>query len=139
MRDEAMSDVVLIKPHQRSANTAQTPGMIRQAGIHPETCKNDGLWMGFVSTPAATASGAHHHGDAESGIYMLRGRIRFFFGDKLEQTIVAEEGDFIFVPPNAVHIEENLSPNEPVEFIVSRNSTTMMVVNVPDPRVSQPR
>ncbi len=131
-----MADVVLIKPKQRSANTAQTPGMIRQAGIAPELCHNHGLWMGFVSTPAATASGAHHHGDAESGIYMLRGRIRFYFGERLQQSIVAEEGDFIFVPPNAVHVEENLSPIEPVEFIVSRNSTTMLVINVPDPRES---
>ena len=134
-----MSNVVLIKPNQRSANTAQTPGMIRQAGIYPEICKNSGLWMGFVSTPAATASGAHHHGDAESGIYMLRGRIRFFFGEGLEQVIVAEEGDFIYVPPLAIHVEENLSPNEPVEFIVSRNSTTMLVVNVPDPRETPKR
>jgi uncharacterized RmlC-like cupin family protein len=129
-----MSDVVLIKPHQRSANTAQTPGMVRQAGIAPELCGNGGLWMGFVSTPAATASGAHHHGDAESGIYIVRGSIRFFYGSKLERLLVAEEGDFIYVPPMAVHVEENLSPDEPVEFIVSRNSTTMLVVNVPDPR-----
>lgn len=134
-----MSNVVLIKPNQRSANTAQTPGMIRQAGIYPEMCKNNGLWMGFVSTPAATTSGAHHHGDAESGIYMLRGRIRFYFGEKLDQVIVAEEGDFIYVPPLAIHVEENLSPNDPVEFIVSRNSTTMLVVNVPDPRETPKR
>lgn len=132
-----MSNVVLIKPNQRSENTAQTPGMIRQAGIAPELCQNEGLWMGFVSTPAGLASGAHHHGNAESGIYMLRGRIRFFFGDKLEHSIIAEEGDFIFVPPNAVHVEENLSTTEPVDFIVARNSTTMLVVNVPDPRQQQ--
>jgi uncharacterized RmlC-like cupin family protein len=129
-----MDQVRLVRPDQRSANTAQTPGMVRQAGIAPELVNNRGLWMGFVSTPAALASGAHHHGDAESGIYMLRGAIRFYFGPNLEQSLVAEAGDFIFVPPNIVHVEENLSADEPVEFIVARNSTEMMVVNVPDPR-----
>jgi uncharacterized RmlC-like cupin family protein len=108
--------------------------MVREAGILPDTCNNNGLWMGFVSTPAATASGVHHHGDAESGIYMLRGRIRFYYGDGLDKELTAEEGDFIYVPPMAVHLEENLSRSEPVQFIVARNATTMMVVNVPDPR-----
>ncbi|MEK7214491.1 MAG: cupin domain-containing protein, partial [Chloroflexota bacterium] len=93
-----------------------------------------GLWMGFVSTPAALASGAHHHGEAESGIYILRGAIRFYFGERLEKSVVAEAGDFLYVPPSTVHVEENLSKIEPVEFIVARNGTQMMVVNVPDPR-----
>lgn len=129
-----MNEVKLIKPDQWSANTAQTPGMIRQAAIAPDVCGSKGLWVGFVSTPPATASGAHHHGAAESAIYMLRGRIRFFYGEKLEHSLVAGPGDFIYVPPDAVHIEENLSDSEPVEFIVARNSSDILVVNVPDPR-----
>jgi uncharacterized RmlC-like cupin family protein len=129
-----MADCVLIKPHQRSQNTAQTPNMIRQAGIAPDLVGNRGLWFGFVSTPAALASGAHHHGDAESGIYILKGSIKFYFGDNLEKQLVAEEGDFLYVPPSVVHVEENLSAKEPVEFLVARNSATMMVVNVADPR-----
>ncbi len=126
--------VVLIKPHQRSANTAQTLNMVRQAGIAPELAGNHGLWMGFVSTPAALASGSHHHGDAESGIYILSGSIKFYHGPTLGEWFIAEPGDFIYVPPRAVHVEENLSAKEPVEFIVARNATEMMVVNVPDPR-----
>lgn len=129
-----MNEVRLVRPDQRSENTAQTPGMIRQAAIAPEVCGSRSLWLGFVSTPPSRASGAHHHGPAESGIYMLRGRIRFYYGDKLEQSLIAEAGDFIYVPPDAVHIEENLSDTEPVEFIVARNSGDILVVNVPDPR-----
>jgi len=129
-----MNEVRLVKPDQWSANTAQTPGMIRQAAIAPDVCGSKGLWVGFVSTPPATTSGAHHHGAAESAIYMLRGRIRFFYGEKLEHSLVAGPGDFIYVPPDAVHIEENLSDSEPVEFIVARNSGDILVVNVPDPR-----
>ena len=132
-----MADCILIKPHQRSQNTAQTPNMIRQAGIAPELVQNHGLWMGFVSTPAALASGAHHHGEAESGIYIVRGAIKFYFGDRLEKSVVAEMGDFLYVPPSTIHVEENLSQTEPVEFIVARNGTQMMVVNVPDPRAQR--
>lgn len=137
MTSGVKGQVVLVKPHQRSANTSQTPGMIRQAGIAPDTANNHGLWMGYVSTPAGLASGAHHHGDAESGIYILKGSIKFFYGDNLSELVIAEPGDFIFVPPSVIHVEENLSAKEPVEFIVARNTTEMLVVNVPDPRGPQ--
>lgn len=131
-----MAGIVQVRPNQRSANTAQTPGMVRQSGIAPDVCGSKGLWVGFVSTPPSAASGAHHHGDAESAIYILRGRVRFYYGDKLEKSLVAEPGDFIYVPPQAVHVEENLSDSEPVEFIVARNAAEILVVNVPDPRSS---
>lgn len=129
-----MSGVKLVRPHERDTTTAQTPGMKREAGIAPSTVGSRTLWSGFVSTPPGTKSGVHHHGDCESGIYIIRGRMRFSWGPKLEHTVEAGEGDFIFVPPNEIHMEENLSESEPVEFIVSRGCTDMLVVNVPDPR-----
>ena len=53
-----------------------------------------------------------------------------YFGENLETIVDAEAGDFIYVAPNTVHVEENLSETEPVEFIVSRNATSSLVVNV---------
>ena len=47
---------------------------------------------------------------------------------------LTEPGDFLYVPPQAVHVEENLSATQPVEFLVARNSADILVVNVPDPR-----
>ena len=88
-----MAGLVVIKPHQRSANTAQTPNMVRQAGIAPDVCGSRGLWLGYVSSPPGP-SGAHHHGDAESGIYVLAGRVRMHFGEALDRTVDAEAGDF---------------------------------------------
>ena len=43
-----MEDVILIKPNQRITNTAQTPGMVRQAAVTPELCGNQGLWVGLL-------------------------------------------------------------------------------------------
>lgn len=127
-----MADVVLVKPDQRSANTVQTPGMVREAGIAPDVVGSIGLWVGFVSAPPGE-SDSHHHGDAESGIYVLKGRIRMHFGEGLERSVDAEAGDFLFVPPNVVHVEENLQ-DEAAELIVARNSAEYLVVNVSAPR-----
>ena len=70
--------------------------------------------MGWISISPPGSSGAHHHGDAESAIYIISGKVRMYFGENLETTVDAEAGDFIYVAPNTVHIEENLSETEHV-------------------------
>jgi uncharacterized RmlC-like cupin family protein len=107
--------------------------MVRRAGIAADVCGSRGLWIGYVSSPPGP-SGAHHHGDAESGIYVLSGRVRMHFGDALDRSVEAEAGDFIYVPPQTIHVEENLSETDQAELIVARNTGEYLVVNVPDPR-----
>ena len=58
--DAGVPSVTVIKPDQRSPNTAQTSNMVRQAGIARDTCGAGGLWIGYVSSPPGP-SGAHHH------------------------------------------------------------------------------
>ncbi len=123
--------LVIISPDERAMNPdEQTSGMRRESGITPETAGSVSLWSGHVTTPGGMVSGAHHHGDAESAIYMLSGHARFRWGPRLEHERIAGPGDFIYVPPNVIHAEENLSQDEPVVFVVSRNAGTMTTVNV---------
>jgi uncharacterized RmlC-like cupin family protein len=129
-----MPGIKVIRPSDRDCNTAQTTGMTREAGVSPETSGASTIWSGWVSTPPGLASGAHHHGDCETAIYVIKGRVRFSWGDKLQHHEDVQAGDFLYVPPNEVHVEENLSDTEPVEFIVSRGCSGILVVNVPDPR-----
>jgi uncharacterized RmlC-like cupin family protein len=126
--------IKIIRPSQRDCNTAQTTGMVREAGVSPETTGSSTIWSGYVITPPGSASGAHHHGDCETAIYVVRGQVRFLWGDMLEFEDLVGPGDFLYVAPNAVHVEENLSQTDPVEFVVSRGCSGILVVNVPDPR-----
>jgi uncharacterized RmlC-like cupin family protein len=129
-----MSGIKVIRPSERDRGTAQTSGMVREAGISQETTGATTIWSGYVRTEAGEASGVHHHGDCETAIYVLSGHARFRFGAKLEHAVEVTAGDFLFVPPNEVHQEENLSDSDPLEFIVSRGCTGILTVNVPDPR-----
>lgn len=126
--------VRIVRPEERDRATAQTPGMTREAAISPATTGSEGLWMGVGRNDPGAVSGVHHHGPSESGIYVLKGRIRFRWGEKLEHVADTAPGDFVFVPPYEVHMEENLSPSEPTEFLLARNTAEGIVVNVPDPR-----
>lgn len=125
-----MTEVVIVRPADRDASTAQTPGMSRVAGVAASTCGASGVWMGEVVTEPGFESGAHHHGDVESAIYVVSGTIRFRWGDRLEHSADGGPGDFIFVPANVVHTEANTSRDEPLLLIVARGGQENVVVNV---------
>jgi uncharacterized RmlC-like cupin family protein len=125
-----MSEVRVVKPEQRDMSTAQTPGMSRAEGCGARTVGAEHLWVGHVSVDKGVRSGPHHHGEVESVIYVISGQARFRFGDKLEHTVEAETGDFVFVPPYLVHQEINASDAAAVDMVVARSSQENVVINV---------
>ena len=121
--------VRVVGPYQLSPQTSQTPGIERLTAID-EDIGSKNLWAGVGTMEPGARSGAHHHGECESVIYVLSGRIRLRFGDSLEEAAEAGPGDFIFVPPNVVHQEVNLSDSDGIETIVIRDSQENLVINV---------
>src|SRR5262245_17524046 len=99
--------VRVIHGHSLDPNTAQTPGMDRKAAINLARAGAQKLWAGTVSIHPNAKTGAHHHGELESIIYVVRGRARMRWGERLEFTAEAGPGDFIFVPPYVPHQEIN--------------------------------
>ena len=91
--------VRVIKGDQLDPNTAQTPGMSRAAAINAARVGAQKLWAGAVTIHPNAKTGPHHHGALESVIYVVRGKARMRWGERLEFVAEAGPGDFIFVPP----------------------------------------
>jgi uncharacterized RmlC-like cupin family protein len=119
-------------------NTAQTPGMERKAAINLARTGAQKIWAGTVSIRPDAKTGAHHHGELESVIYVVKGRARMRWGERLEFTAEAGPGDFIFVPPYVPHQEINASTNEPLECVVIRSDNEAVVVNIDIAAVDTP-
>lgn len=66
--------VRVIKGDRLDNNTAQTPSMNRAAGINAARAGGQKIWAGTVHIHANARSGAHHHGELESSIYIVRGK-----------------------------------------------------------------
>jgi uncharacterized RmlC-like cupin family protein len=111
-------------------NTPQTPGMNRAAAITTATAGAQKLWAGTVTIQPDAKTGAHHHGDLESVIYVVSGRARMRWGEQLEFMADAGPGDFIFVPPYVPHQEINASPGDPLECVLVRSGQEPVVVNL---------
>ncbi len=73
--------LALIRGGDLSAATAQTAGMVRTAAISGDLVGAQSLWMGRTTLPAGINSGNHHHGDSETGIYVVSGHPVFVFRD----------------------------------------------------------
>jgi uncharacterized RmlC-like cupin family protein len=122
--------VQVIPGDQLDPNTAQTPGMERAAAINAARVGAQKIWAGTVKIAPDAKTGAHHHGDLESVIYVLRGRARMRWGEALEFVAEAGPGDFIFVPPFVPHQEINAGTDEPLECVLMRSGREAVVVNL---------
>lgn len=123
----------IVRAGDLDTNTPQTPGMARAAAITHATAGANKLWAGTVVVQPDAKTGAHHHGELETVLYIVKGRARFRWGEKLEYVDEAGPGDFIYVPPFVPHQEINATPDEPVEAVVVRSGQEPIVVNLDIP------
>ena len=122
--------VRIVRGDQLDPNTPQTPGMTRAAAINRATSGANKIWAGTVEVEPNAKTGAHHHGELESVIYVVRGRARMRWGEQLEFVAEADAGDFIYVPPYVPHQEINASIDEPLSCVLVRSGQEPIVVNL---------
>ena len=130
--------VCVVASDQLDPNTAQTPGMHRQAAINFARVGATKLWAGTVHIHANAKTGAHHHGPLESVIYVVKGRARMRWGERLEFTAEAGPGDFIYVPPFVPHQEINASTTEMLQCVLVRSDGEAVAVNLDIEPVEKP-
>jgi uncharacterized RmlC-like cupin family protein len=130
--------VKVIPAGSLDTNTAQTPGMNRAAAINRARAGAEKIWAGTVTIHANAKTGAHHHGDLESIIYVVKGKARMRWGEQLEFVAEAGPGDFIFVPPYVPHQEINASRDETLECVLVRSGQEPVVVNLDIEPVEKP-
>ena len=125
-------DVRVVGPDDRDTRTGQTPGLQRFEAVSARLTGSQRMWMGYAVLEPGGKTGVHHHGDSETAIYVISGVTRWWVGDRLDGVREARAGDFVFIPPDIVHWEQNASDTEPVEMVVARSSQEAIVVSVDD-------
>ena len=114
--------------------TGQSAGATRISGVSVQHTPATKLWFGKVRNESGYRSVPHHHGEAETGGYVLSGRARIYFGETFEDYVDMAEGDWVFVPPFMPHIECNLSRSRPLTWMTARTPENIVVnlADVPD-------
>ncbi len=117
-----------------TSETAQTSGMQRFAAINNTTVGSERLWMGQTHVRPRMRSDNHHHGEAETAIYVVSGSPEFVFLDQRtgeETRLRPSPGDYVFVPPFTPHREENNDPEVEAVVVIARSTQEAIVVNLP--------
>lgn len=79
------------------------------AGISAESVGSHGLCMHLLTLQPGDRAKAHLHEAHETAIYMLEGTSEMFWGERLENHIVLDEGELLYIPAGVPHLPMNRS------------------------------
>lgn len=122
---------VVTRKGKEDQQTGQSGGAVRISGVSPQHTPATRIWYGKVSNEPGYRSFPHHHGEAETGGYVLSGKGRIYFGEDYSKYEDLDEGDFVFVPPFMPHVEANMSVTEDLVWVTARTPDNI-VVNLED-------
>jgi uncharacterized RmlC-like cupin family protein len=86
--------IKIVRAGDLDTNTPRVAGMTRAAAITHARTGASKLWAGTVVVEPDAKTGPHHHGELETVLYVVRGRARMRWGERLEFSEEAGPGDF---------------------------------------------
>lgn len=110
--------VLVVRPPAEAMSRQLLPYFV---GISEDTAGATGISMNLIIIPAGGAAEAHLHRGYETAIYILKGRVETRYGAGLTETLISEEGDFVFIAADVPHQPVNLSKVEAAMAVVARN------------------
>ncbi len=127
--------VVVIRPAAEVLTKQRLPNYV---GVSAGTAGATAISMNLVVIPAGGAAEPHLHKGYETAIYLLAGRVDTRYGEGLRQSVICEEGDFIFIAANVPHQPVNLSQTKRALALVARNDPNEQESVVPYDPASHP-
>jgi uncharacterized RmlC-like cupin family protein len=89
-------------------------------GISAKSVGAQNIHLQIVTIPPGAKAKAHMHTDHESAIYILIGKSGMWYGQGLTEHLVAEAGDFVYIPAAMPHLPYNLSVTDSCVAIIAR-------------------
>jgi len=115
---DTSSQIITVRPDCETSTLQKLPYFV---GISGATAGSKGISMNLVIIPAGGSAEPHFHRDYETAIYLVKGKVETRYGKDLQQSVINEAGDFLFIPAGVPHQPHNLSDTEAAHAIVSRN------------------
>lgn len=95
-------------------------GFDYQGAISAQSVGAKGLCMHLLTIPPGARALAHLHQDHETAIYVLSGEASMWFGERLQEHMSIQAGDFVYIPAGVPHLPYNPSPTTPVRAVLAR-------------------
>ena len=66
-----------------------------------------GICMTLATLPPGARAKAHFHRDIETAVYVIDGEASTYFGEQLDNVVVAKAGEYVYIPPDLPHLVIN--------------------------------
>ena len=90
------------------------------AGIAAENTGSQGICMHLLNMPPEERARAHLHENHETAIYVISGQAGMWYGERLEEHVDIDSGDFIYIPTGIPHLPYNPSETETCTAVIAR-------------------
>jgi len=125
---------VLVRPGDVAEGVT---GVSYAAGVSAATAGSRGLCLEVATLPPGAVGRAHLHAEHESAAYVLDGEFVLWFGDQLQESVVARRGDFVYIPAGLPHLPANGSSTEPAVAVLARTDAREEESVVPLPELDR--
>ena len=95
-------------------------GPLYAPGVSAQSTGARRINLQIAAIPPGARSKAHKHAGHETALYVLSGEAGMWYGERLEKHLVAQAGDFVYVPADIPHLPYNLSDIDYCVAIVAR-------------------
>lgn len=95
-------------------------GVTYAAGISAASAGAKGLCLQLASLPPGARARAHQHDEHESAAYVIEGEMVMWFGERLDQKLLARAGDFVYIPSGVPHLPANASTTQRMVAVLAR-------------------
>jgi uncharacterized RmlC-like cupin family protein len=95
-------------------------GHLLAPGISAQSAGAQRIHLQIVRIAPGQRAKAHKHQGHETAIYILSGESGMWYGEALEDHLVAKAGDFLHIPADMPHLPYNRSDVESCVAIVAR-------------------
>ena len=86
------------------AEVSGKQGHLYTPGISAQSVGARGIHLQIVRFPPDGRANAHKHNGHETAIYVLSGESGMWYGERLEQHLIARAGEFLYIPANMPHL-----------------------------------
>lgn len=131
--DGALDGVIVMTNGHEAAWSNHRSGMAIQFGVSGDLSGSEQVFMTRQKIPPGMYSTPHWHVNCETAMYILQGPIVMSYGERLEHVHEVETGDFLYVPPRAIHQISNPRSDRDAEVVLCRNAAEEIVAEVDIP------
>jgi uncharacterized RmlC-like cupin family protein len=84
-------------------------GLTYLAGLTGDTAQSQAICMTMATLPPGAMAKTHLHRGIETAVYVIEGEAEMFFGDRLEEWVRAQAGEYLYIPADMPHRVMNRS------------------------------